>query len=81
MQAIDSHFGHGRVEERCDHRQQQVDLIDHGHVGRAGQDRQAVPGQAGEVADDAAAEQAEELGDVLGRNDVGVPDDEQAWVR
>jgi hypothetical protein len=35
-------------------------------------------GQAGEVADDAATKQAEEIDHVLGADDVRVPDDEQS---
>jgi hypothetical protein len=37
-------LGHGRAQERLDHRHHQIDLIDHGHVGHARQDGQPVPG-------------------------------------
>lgn len=43
----------------------------------AGEDREPGTGEAGEIADHAAAEQAEHLRDVLGTDDIGIADDEQ----
>lgn len=48
----------GTVEELGDHRDEPVGAIDKGHVGGAGEYGELGAGQAGEIAWDAAAEQA-----------------------
>src|ERR687891_12053 len=55
----------GRVQEVLDHRGQPAGPLDQGDVGGAGEDGQPGAGQPDEVADHAAAAQAEHLHGVL----------------
>ena len=70
-----------RVEELVDHRGQPVGAVDEPDVGGAGKDGESGVRQTGQVAEDAAAAQAEQLDGVLRSRAVGVPDNDQSSAR